>query len=480
MNTSTLRSLFVCALLAIVVLPGCGDSGRPDSAAQEHDEHDDADTDRVEIPATVRSNLGITFVGVELRRIEQTLRAPGRFEYLPTARREYRTMLPGRVELLVDQFDRVGAGTPLYRIDSPAWRELQQELTLAESSIQRLQTRLDSFGPLREAHRAHEDQLQQIIAIRHERVEQLEGVAEAGGGRLRELIEARDRVSTAEADLAEVLEKEAELGADESETRAGLTAARAGRDLLLDTLSSLVLEPVDALVVETDTPSGPRPRWRSMGDIVVRAEEPGVVEMIGLTNGAWATQETSVLTVVHPDRLRFRASALQSDLGVLREGLEGRIVPPTPTAAGSAVPLQDTMSGSIALGLTANANDRTLELYVVPSSLSEWARAGVSAQLEVVTDSTVDAVPAIPLAAVQRDGLTPIIFKRAPDDPDAVIRTVATFGADDGRWVEVLNGVGVGDEVVLDGAFQLMLGTSGSAQRGGHFHPDGTFHDGED
>jgi hypothetical protein len=38
-----------------------------------------------------------------------------------------------------------------------------------------------------------------------------------------------------------------------------------------------------------------------------------------------------------------------------------------------------------------------------------------------------------------------------------------------------------GDEIVLGGAYQLVLATSGTAQKGGHFHADGTFHaDGEE
>jgi hypothetical protein len=49
----------------------------------------------------------------------------------------------------------------------------------------------------------------------------------------------------------------------------------------------------------------------------------------------------------------------------------------------------------------------------------------------------------------------------------------------DGRWVAVLSGLRNDDEVVLDGAFQLMLATSGTIQKGGHFHSDGTFHEGE-
>ena len=42
--------------------------------------------------------------------------------------REYRATLPGRVELLVTQYQRVTAGQPLARIDSPQWAQLRHEL----------------------------------------------------------------------------------------------------------------------------------------------------------------------------------------------------------------------------------------------------------------------------------------------------------------------------------------------------------------
>ena len=203
------------------------------------------------------------------------------------------------------------------------------------------------------------------------------------------------------------------------------------------------------------------------------------MESLELTNGSWADQKSTVMTIVRPDQLRFHASGLQSDLGVLRHGLEARIVPPTPTTSGRAVPLQDTMSGALTLGLRGDASDRTVDLFVVPESLSAWARPGVAAQLEIVTDSTAAAELAIPLAAVQKDGLKPIIFRRAPDNPNEAIRLEADLGMNDGRWVAVLSGLRSDDEIVLDGAFQLMLATSGTIQKGGHFHADGTFHEGE-
>jgi multidrug efflux pump subunit AcrA (membrane-fusion protein) len=118
-------------------------------------------------------------------------------------------------------------------------------------------------------------------------------------------------------------------------------------------------------------------------------------------------------------------------------------------------------------------------LFVTPDALTSWARPGVTAQLEIITESTNVPELSIPLAAVQQDGLTPIIFRRAPDNPNESIRMEADLGMNDGRWVAILSGLTDGDEVVLDGGFQLMLATSGSVQKGGHFHADGTFHEGE-
>ena len=86
---------------------------------------------------------------------------------------------------------------------------------------------------------------------------------------------------------------------------------------------------------------------------------------------------------------------------------------------------------------------------------------------------------AIPMAAVQQDGLIPVIFRRDPENPNQAIRMEADLGMDDDRWVAVLSGLRDGDEVVLDGGFQLMLATSGTIQKGGHFHADGTYHEGE-
>ena len=110
---------------------------------------------------------------------------------------------------------------------------------------------------------------------------------------------------------------------------------------------------------------------------------------------------------------------------------------------------------------------------------ASWARAGVSGYLEITLAGGKNEL-AIPLAAVIRDGLTPIIFRRDPNDPNKVIRMEADLGVTDGRFVVLASGVKAGDEIVVDGNYQLMLATSGSTAKGGHFHSDGTFHEGKD
>jgi hypothetical protein len=479
------RSTYFCTLMigATIALIGCtGGSTPAEPAADDHAAVTDGPTNRIDIPPAVRQNLGITFVNVEPRRVEQTLRVPGRFEYLPTARREYRTMLSGRIELLVTQFDMIEPDTPLYRIDSPAWRQLQQQLSEVDAAIQRHSSRLASYGPLHQAHENHQAQLERTIAIRGERVSQLEALTDAGGGRIAELNAARSAVATAESELAEAKEKDAQLIADETESQSELTSAQYAREFLLSSASSILRVSVEDIQATVDTPRGPLEQWRAINTIIVRAESAGVVETIGVTNGAWATEETNVLTVVKPDMLRFRAVGLQSDLGRLRDGLAGRIVAPSPTRAAGGIDLADTMSGTLTLGLTGDPNERTVDLFIVPDELHHWARAGVSAQLEIITDGSAAPALAIPAAAVQADGLQQVIFRRDPADPNAAIRIEADLGLSDGRWVVVNSGLRIGDEVVLDGAFQLMLAsaTGGTQTKGGHFHADGTFHAGDD
>jgi len=418
-------------------------------------------SNRVDIPAPVRANLGITFAKVERRNVTQTLRVPGRFELLPTARREYRAPLSGRIELLVKHLQAVEAGTPLFSLDSAAWQILHDQVQAAEAKVA-------SLTPLRQAHRIHEESLVKKVQLWKDRLRQLEELRTAGGGSGAQFTEARAMLNGTEAELADVTEKDAELEFQQAASEAELRSLVSRREALWRVSGS-------------PRPTGDGTAASRDARFVVHATAPGIVEVLSVVSGGLAEDSGLVITTIAPADVRFRARGSQSDISKLRDGLPARIVPQRLDAA----PTGPTMEGPLALGLTADADERTLDLFVEPRVLAPWARAGVSAQLEIAlagssaTNGTNDQL-AIPTSAVVRDGATPIIFRRDPKDPDKVIRMEADIAMSDGRWTVINSGVREGDEIVLDGNYQLMLATTGSASKAGHFHSDGTFHEGKD
>lgn len=409
-------------------------------------------TNRVDVSPSVRQNLGIKFAKVEQRDVAQTLRVPGKFEYLPTARREYRAALGGRVEVLVEQYQRVEAGTPLYRIESAAWRDLHEKIAATRS-------RVESMTPLREAHRVHERSLADRVVLWQERLKQLDELRAAGGGSAAQSTEARAALNATQAELADVMEKDAELRAQQLQAEAELRSLESRR----------------AMLSRGGNCQTAQPDREDADSYIACAVSPGVVEAIEVTQGGLAEEHGRIVTTVQPEQIRFRSRAMQGDLGRLRDGLTARVAPPQ----GGSLPLQDTMHGVLQIGTGADANERTVDLIVIPKTLSPWARAGISGHMEIVLAGG-SAELAIPLSAVLRDGAMPVIFRRDAANPDKVIRMEADVGISDGRWIVIKSGVKEGDEVVVEGNFQLMLATSGNASKGGHFHPDGTFHEGED
>jgi len=453
---------------------GCQSKPASDDAGAGDNSQSAPPTNRVDIPPTVRSNLGITFAKVEVREVARTIRVPGSFELSPEARREYRTMASGRIELKVAQFDSVKSGDVLYLLNSPDWRELQQRLNETELQLAQARASAEAMVPLLKAHESHHAELEKAVEIWAKRVGQLEANRASGVVTDEDLAQTQGTLATARADLAEVMEKEAELRLRESQVASEVNAHRERLELLLANASSILSIPVADLIAVDPATESKHPRWREIRQIEIRAEAPGVVESIGVTNGAWADESHTVMTTVQPDRLRFRAMGMQADLPRLSNGATASIAPPRT----SGLDIGDAVPSELTIGLDAHPDNRTITLIARPSETRSWMRPGVSAFLEVVAESSGGKALAIPRSAIVKDGITHVFFRRDPKDPNKAIRVEADMGVDDGRWVVIQSGVMRGDEVVLDGAYELKLATaqSGTSQKGGHFHADGSYH----
>jgi len=408
---------------------------------------------RIDVPDSVRRNLGLTFATAERRAVASTLRVPGRFELTPDARRESHVTLAGRVELLVKQYDRVKKGDVLYRLDSPDWRD--RVLGLEETRLEITRARADV-----EIAEAHLTEARGTIDLTHQRIEALANVDVKRADLALELLRAQNALPRAEAELRA--------------KRAALVEAEEHYPLVLSAAAALIGESAESL----DKVAGEsnEPRWRGISTLDVRAADDGVVESLAVTNGAWVDAGGLVLTTVQPKRVRFRASALQADLPRLRDGMRGEITAPQQSGPGS------SMKGIMSLALTADADARTIDLIVTPETPASWARAGVSAFVDLTAQEAQREL-AIPVGAIIQDGLTKVFYRRDRKNPDVVIRTEADLGVSDGRYVVVASDLTDGDEVVLDGIYEIKLASSTSAagaMTGGHFHADGTWHaDGE-
>lgn len=447
--------------LGTLLLPACT---RP-APTPTTPEHAVPQTNRIDVPEAVRRNLGIRFVTVERRRVAATLRLPGHFELLPQARQEHRAAFAGRVTVLVRPLQAVQPGDVVYELDAPAWRQLQRELGQIDSDVELTRAHRAAIEPLLEAHKVHEQSLEEALAVVKRRLTDLEATQQSVGGQAQQLTETRVQSAMLQAQLAEAAEQHtgtmtriAQLYADERNLTERRALALAGAAAALGTKT--------ADLTATD---GGGPRWRSLATIPVRATMAGVVEQLPVTSGGWVDEHELVLTTIDPQQVRFRARALQSDLAVLRDGLSTSIGP-----AGAAANVH--VSGPLQLGSEADPRQRTLDLFVVPTERAPFVRPGLAGFVAIETDAGARPELAIPRQAVLPDGLARVFFRRDPNDPDKVIRVEADLGLDDGRWIEVKSGLVDGDEVVVDGAYELVLASSGSAQKGGHFHADGTWH----
>lgn len=452
MNQTTRITTTAAALLTLS-LGACTTKTTPSPTATQQEEAQ-APTNRIDIPPTVRSNLGITFAKVERRRVDSTIRIPGAFELQPLARHEYRMTLPGHIELAVDQYQRVEPGDLLFRYRSPQWPELQHEIIIAEQDIESAQASI-------EVAQARIEEAEQRLAIIQER--------------LSSLTQAQVRNADLEAQASEIAASVPRLHAELRQAETSLANAHRTREHAMHRAATVSGIDESKLIEPVEHGGETHPVYRVIDSIEVRATHSGIVELLAQTDGSYADAPSLVLSTVDTTKVRFRALALQTDLARLIDAPLARIVPPN--APGIAQ--NDSIEASVAIGIEAHPEQRTVTLIASTEASRPWARPGISAFLEVVTDTTTAPALAIPRSAIVRDGIVHVFFRRDPKDPNKAIRVEADMGIDDGRWVAINSGLLLKDEVVLDGAYELKLASeqSGVSQKGGHFHADGSYHD---
>lgn len=468
-------------LIYVLTLTGCGngDDGHDhaheghthshDGHTHEGDDHDHGDDGHdhggdvksvddaktVEISEVVKKNLGITYVKAEKRDIRNVIQVPGAYELTPLARQEYHMVISGFIQYQVEQFQSVKPGDLLFKYRSPGWVELQHEIIEGQQKIASAQAGIDvAKAVIEEAASKY-----QLLKSRLDSLEQ----ANVNNAALR----------TEAQSLQIALKKyQAELRSKETEYE----NAQSAYEHAIHRASTTVGLSEEELVKMVPDGDGNVPRFRTIDWIEVKAEREGVVDQMSVSEGGYAEPGDLVLTVVDKKKVRFRAIGLQRDLSIYQSAVQARHIFPQYVEGES----QRHVAGNLVVGVHADPQERTITLYSKPEQVMAWMQPGVSGFIEVSRSSSVEPVLSIPQSAVIKDGLKHVYFVRDVDKPNRVKRVEAELGLKGGGYVEIRNKeLKSGDEVVLNGVYELKLATqtSGTTQKGGHFHADGTFHE---
>lgn len=202
------------------------------------------------------------------------------------------------------------------------------------------------------------------------------------------------------------------------------------------------------------------------GVVNVRAPSDGVIEALPATDGAWVEVGAEVVRLVTPDALRLKALVSPAEIGRLSDGLSCRT---------------DKQEGELRIGLEAEGG--LIPVYAVFPQKVVSSRVGARGSFVCEADRSAEESWCVPRGAIVRVGLKSVVFLRDEHDPDRFLAHEVRPGVSAGGLTAV-EGLDVDDdtEVVVEGAYELKLALpqEGAAKPAGHFHADGTFHEGED
>lgn len=198
------------------------------------------------------------------------------------------------------------------------------------------------------------------------------------------------------------------------------------------------------------------------GTIEIKAPKSGLVEEILELNGTWLETGKSVLKLTDTSNIRFKGLVPADDAAGLKESMTADV--------GGA-------NGSVRLGI--GSDDGLVPVYVVFGKAPN-AVVGARDTATVITGGGGDTETAVPDAAVVEIDLVKHVFVRDCRNKNRFIAVRVTTGGKSGGWTSV---TGLPDghiDVVSKGAYQLKLAVSSSGKSAaGHFHADGTFHEGD-
>ena len=190
---------------------------------------------------------------------------------------------------------------------------------------------------------------------------------------------------------------------------------------------------------------------RNLADATVRAPLAGSVEEVQVDVGDHVSPGRPLATLVDLSRVRIHAGVTSTEAAGLQPGTPAPVV--LAELGGTAVEAEIHSVGRVA---DPASGTYTVELWL--DSPDGLLREGMVAQVRLPVEAG-RRNPVVPRAALIRSeaGMTVFVVDQSSGEARAVARPVR-IGRSNAEKVEVLDGVSVGEEVVIDGLFALRDG----------------------
>ncbi|MGG6241452.1 efflux RND transporter periplasmic adaptor subunit [filamentous cyanobacterium CCT1] len=397
----------------------------------------------IAVDAEVADRIGLIVEPVKRQVLAFGVKATGQIEASPGRQVTVTNPVGGTVtKLLVEPGQQVEAGQALAVITSGELAELR--VTALENSAERQGDVQQAEADLQLARQSYQQQ-QQIalraieaartdVRVAQEQYDRDAELAAEGAIARRELLASEAGLADAKRALAE-----AESQLEVLSARTGVAQAQTALNVARSR-SQLSSQTYQTRLQQLGATANPD------GTITIKAPIAGTIADRDVTLGESAQDAGAVLmTIVDNRTVLATANIFEKDLPQVSPGQRVRI-----TVA--SLPDQIFEGQITTIGSVVDGETRVVPVQAELDNAQGTLKPGMFASLEVLTESTSEAVMAIPQSAVVEASSQTLVFVR---NGNAFEPVDVTLGRTAGDQVEVLSGLFEGDEIVTQRANQL-------------------------
>ncbi len=233
------------------------------------------------------------------------------------------------------------------------------------------------------------------------------------------------------------------------ESHSVLSSRIAGRVIELNAFVSDRVKKGDVLaVVESRQPGNPPP------SVKLTAPRDGMITESHVKLGEPVEPDRELLDISDRSQVWAVAKIPEQEVAEMSPGTKARIRIP---ALGN----ERVTAKLVRYGVTADREAGTIDGIFVLENPDGKLTPGMRAEFSIITKSR-DWVMAVPRAAIQGDPTKRVVFVKDFELANAFVRCPVQLGEQNEEYVEIVNGLFPGDEVVTRGSYALSFAGGGS------------------